>query len=196
MPKKYFFVHPSSCVDPGVHIGRGTKIWCFCHILGGARIGENCKIGQNVVIHAGARLGDQVKIQNNVSIYDGVTLEDHVFCGPSCVFTNIINPRSEIPRNSDEFYKKTLVKAGATIGANATILCGIEIGRYAFIGAGAVVTQNIPDYALVYGNPARIKGWMCECGEKINLVRNQGRCWLCQKNYQKFSDGVKRKKDK
>ena len=163
---KKYFVHASSYVDKKAKVGKGTKIWHFCHIMGGAAIGENCKIGQNVVVHPTAIIGNGVKIQNNVSIYDGVILEDFVFCGPSCVFTNIINPRSEINRNSPEFFKKTLVKRGATIGANATILCGITIGRYAFIGAGSVVTKDVKDHELVYGNPAKHHGWIDKRGIK------------------------------
>ena len=166
MTKKNYFVHKSSYVDNGAKIGKGTAIWHFCHVMAQAIIGEDCKIGQNVVVHPTAKIGNGVKIQNNVSIYDAVTLEDNVFCGPSCVFTNIINPRSEINRNSEKFFKKTLVKKGATIGANATILCGVTIGKYAFIGAGSVVTKNVGDYELVYGNPAKRHGWMDERGEK------------------------------
>ena len=179
------FVHPSSIVERGAVIGEGTKIWCFCHVLKGAVIGENCKIGQNVVVHSTAVVGNNVKIQNNVSVYDGVVLEDDVFCGPSCVFTNIINPRSAIARNSAEFYRKTLVGRGATIGANATILCGIKIGRFSFIGAGAVVTHHVPDYGLVYGNPARLKEWVCTCAEKIKFSKTDGQCLSCQKRYKK-----------
>ncbi|MBF0522997.1 MAG: N-acetyltransferase [Candidatus Omnitrophica bacterium] len=188
--QKKYFVHKSSCVDECAAIGDGTAIWHFCHIMKGARIGKNCKIGQNVVVHPTAVIGHGVKIQNNVSIYDAVTLEDDVFCGPSCVFTNIINPRSAIARNSDKFYRKTLVKKGATIGANATIVCGVMIGCYAFVGAGAVVTKDVPDYALVYGNPARQKGFMCVCGEKIGFKAAQGTCVSCHKKYTKIKDKV------
>ncbi len=191
MKSKDIFVHPSSFVDRGAHVGRGTQIWHFSHILKGARIGENCKVGQNVVISSTAVVGNHVKIQNNVSIYDGVVLEDYVFCGPSCVFTNIGNPRSSVARNSSKFYKKTFVRYGATIGANATILCGIEIGRFAFVGAGAVVTKDVPAYALVYGNPARVHGWMCECGEKIKFIKNKGQCSVCPKQYQRTPTGVR-----
>ena len=194
MPKatKKYFVHPSSIVDNGASVGEGTSIWHFCHVFPGAVIGKKCKIGQNVVIHPTAVLGDNVKIQNNVSVYDGVVLENNVFCGPSCVFTNIINPRSEIPRNSPEFYKKTRVQEGTTIGANATILCGITIGRYAFIGAGAVVTRDVKDYELVYGNPAKHKGWMSESGEK--LVFTRGRAVSNGTTYRKTAAGVHREK--
>jgi len=151
------------------------------HVLKGSRIGKNCRIGQNVVIGPRAEIGDGVKIQNNVSIYEGVTLEDHVFCGPSMVFTNVHNPRSEIHRMHE--LRPTLVKQGATLGANCTIVCGVTIGRYAFVGAGAVVTHDVPDYALVYGNPARITGWMCECGTKLAAQDGPVTC-ACGKAYQ------------
>ena len=190
---KGYFVHESSYVDEGVEIGDGTQIWHFCHIMKGAKIGKNCKFGQNVVVHPTAVIGDGVKIQNNVSVYDAVTLEDNVFCGPSCVFTNIINPRSAISRNSEAFYKKTLVKEGASIGANVTIVCGSTIGKYAFIGAGSVVTKNVPEFALVYGNPARINGWLCKCGEKIELQDSMGVCCDCKEEYE-FSVGVLKEK--
>ncbi len=180
-----FYVHPSAFVDAGAEIGERTKIWHFCHIFGGAQIGKDCKIGQNVVIHGSVVVGNNVKIQNNVSVYDGVTLEDDVFCGPSCVFTNIFNPRSAVNRNDPKFYRLTHVSRGATIGANATVLCGVKIGRYAFIGAGAVVTKDVPDHALVYGSPARQKGWMCECGEKIKLIKAKLRCPACGIEYKK-----------
>ena len=182
MPPDYF-VHSSSFVDEGAQIGEGTKIWYFCHILKGARIGKNCKIGQNVVIHGSVVVGNNVKIQNNVSVYDGVVLEDDIFCGPSCVFTNISVPRSAVNRNDPKFYKKTLVRRGATIGANATIICGIEIGHYAFVGAGAVVTRDVPDYALVFGVPAKQKGWRCECGEEMKLLKGQLHCTVCSAKY-------------
>ncbi|MBI5404058.1 MAG: N-acetyltransferase, partial [Ignavibacteriae bacterium] len=158
----------SSYIDEGAEIGKGTKIWHFSHIASGARIGENCNIGQNVFIASKAVVGNNVKIQNNVSLYDEVVLEDYVFCGPSCVFTNVFNPRSHIPRKKE--FKRTVVKIGATIGANATILCGITIGKYAFIGAGSVVTKDVPDYALIYGNPGRQKGWICYCGTKLTFI--------------------------
>lgn len=190
MPKRNYFLHKSSYVDRGASIGKDTKIWYFTHIMKGAKIGKGCNIGQNVVVHPTAVVGDYVKIQNNVSIYDAVTLEDYVFCGPSCVFTNITNPRSAINRNSSEYFKDTLVKKGATIGANATIVCGTTIGRYAFIGAGAVVTKDIPDYALVYGNPARIKGWSCECGEKLVFQKSRAKCVACEKMYTKKSQKI------
>ncbi|HCC37670.1 MAG TPA: N-acetyltransferase [Treponema sp.] len=160
-----YFVHESSFVDEGARIGAGTKIWHFSHIMSGAQIGENCSIGQNVNIGSRAVIGSRVKIQNNVSVYDDVIIEDDVFCGPSCVFTNVINPRAFIERKHE--YKKTIIKKGASIGANATIVCGITIGEYALIGAGSVVTKDIPPYALVYGNPARVKGRVDEKGEKL-----------------------------
>ena len=164
-----YFVHKSSYVDDNVEIGSGTKIWHFCHILTNARIGENCIIGQNVCIERDVIVGNRCKIQNNVSIYTGVTLEDEVFCGPSCVFTNVYNPRAFIERKAE--FRPTLVKRGATIGANATIVCGVVIGCYAMIAAGAVVKQDVPDYAIVAGVPARQTGWTCKCGTTLNFNR-------------------------
>lgn len=160
-----YFVHESAYVDEPAQIGKGTQIWHFSHIMKNTRIGENCRIGQNVVIAPGATVGNGVKIQNNVSVYEGVELEDYVFCGPSMVFTNVRTPRSEFPRNTSSDYYRTLVKKGASIGANATIVCGTTIGERAFVGAGAVVTKDVPDYAVVHGNPARVKGWACACGD-------------------------------
>jgi UDP-2-acetamido-3-amino-2,3-dideoxy-glucuronate N-acetyltransferase len=157
--------HQTAVIDDGARIGDGTRIWHFSHVMGGAVIGRDCNLGQNVMIATGAVVGDRVKIQNNVSVYAGVTLEDDVFCGPSVVFTNVINPRSGVPRRHE--YLPTVVRRGATFGANATVVCGRTIGRYAFVGAGAVVTRDVPDYALVIGNPARTSGWMCECGVKL-----------------------------
>jgi UDP-2-acetamido-3-amino-2,3-dideoxy-glucuronate N-acetyltransferase len=162
---KDYYVHESSIVDEPYRIGKGTKIWHFCHVMPNVTIGENCSLGQNTYVGNGVSIGNRVRIQNNVSVYDAVTLEDDVFCGPSCVFTNVLNPRAHVARKHD--YRKTVVKKGSSIGANATIVCGHNIGRYAFIGAGAVVTKNIPDYAMVYGNPASIQGWVCECGIKL-----------------------------
>jgi UDP-2-acetamido-3-amino-2,3-dideoxy-glucuronate N-acetyltransferase len=159
-----YFLHPSSYVDDGAQVGAGTKIWHFCHVLGSARIGAGCALGQNVYVGK-AVLGDGVRVQNNVSIYDGVTLEDHVFCGPSMVFTNVVNPRSEVSRKDE--YKPTLVKRGASIGANATIVCGATLGQYCFVAAGAVVRGDVPAYALVAGVPARRLGWMCRCGVRL-----------------------------
>ncbi len=178
-----FFVHPSSVVDDGAKIGDGSKIWHFTHILSESNIGRNCSIGQNVVIGPRVAVGDNCKVQNNVSIYEGVTLEEGVFCGPSMVFTNVYNPRAEI-RKMDQL-RMTRVKRGATIGANATIVCGVTIGRYAFVGAGAVVTRNIPDHALVVGNPARQIGWACQCGERLNKDLN---CNVCGRVYER-NDG-------
>ena len=192
MQVKGYFAHESAFIDEPVSIGKGTKIWHFSHIMKEARIGKNCIIGQNVHIASGAIIGNNVKIQNNVSVYNGVILEDNVFCGPSMVFTNIINPRSAYPRNTPDHYYKTLVKEGTTIGANATIICGYTLGRQAFIGAGAVVTGDIPDYALVYGNPARIKGWICECGEKLGFEGGKAHCEECNKSYEKEDNKVKR----
>jgi len=185
-----FFVHASSFVDDGCEIGAGTKIWHFSHVMAGARIGRGCNIGQNVVISPQVVVGDNVKIQNNVSVYTGVTLEDDVFCGPSMVFTNVVNPRSHVSRRDE--YRPTLVKRGATLGANSTVVCGHTIGRYAFIGAGAVVTKDAPDFALVVGNPGRIVGWMCRCGVKLAdgaLPPASAKCAACGTAYQANSAG-------
>ena len=160
------FIHESAYVDDGARVGAGTKIWHFCHVMPGAVIGERCSLGQNVVVMPGTRIGNNVKIQNNVSIYEGVELEDDVFCGPSMVFTNVINPRSAVSRKHE--YQRTLVRRGATIGANATIVCGVTLGEYAFVGAGAVVTRDVRSFALVTGVPARQVGWMCRCGERLS----------------------------
>jgi len=170
MSEVKFYAHPSAIIDDGCVIGEGTKVWHFSHIMANCIIGEHCNIGQNVVISPEVVLGRNVKVQNNVSIYTGVRCEDDVFLGPSMVFTNVINPRSAVNRKNQ--YAKTLVKKGATIGANATIVCGHDIGRYAFIGAGAVVTKHVPDYALVIGNPARQTGWMSEYGHKLMFDKN------------------------
>lgn len=172
-----YFVHESSYIDSDVKIGKGTKIWHFSHIQSGAIIGEKCSIGQNVNIANNVKIGNYVKIQNNVSVYEGVELEDYVFCGPSMVFTNDLTPRSKYPKGASN-YKKTLVKYGATIGANTTIVCGHTIGKWAMIGSGAVVTKDVPDYALYAGVPAKRIGWVCECGERLNeglLCSNCGR---------------------
>jgi len=176
-----YFVHESSYVDEGCAIGKGAKIWHYSHILKGSKIGNNASIGQNVVIGPNGIIGNNVKIQNNVSVYEGVILEDDVFCGPSCVFTNVVNPRSAISRKHE--FKTTLVRRGTTIGANATIICGNTIGQYAFIGAGSVVTEDIPDYALVVGNPAKRTGWMCECGQKLESGEKRKSCSACGKTY-------------
>jgi UDP-2-acetamido-3-amino-2,3-dideoxy-glucuronate N-acetyltransferase len=185
------FVHETAIIDPGAVVGAGTKIWHFSHVLSGSQIGESCNIGQNVVIGPDVTLGKSCKIQNNVSVYKGVTLEDGVFCGPSMVFTNIYNPRAEISKMDQ--VRPTLVKKGATIGANATIVCGTTLGRYSFIGAGAVVTRNVPDYALVLGNPAKQIGWMCECGERL---ADDLECMSCNKSYQKNPGGLEIKHTK
>lgn len=177
------FIHESSYVDSNVEIGEDTKIWHFCHIQSGSRIGKNCVLGQNVNIGNNVKIGNFVKIQNNVSVYEGVTLEDYVFCGPSMVFTNVLDPRCKYPQRGSEFYIKTLVKEGASIGANATIICGNTIGKHAFIGAGAVVTKDVSDYALVVGNPARQIGWVCECGERLPEFENNVICPRCGFSY-------------
>lgn len=167
-----YFVHESSYIDDGAEIGAGTKIWHFCHVMPRARIGEKCNIGQNVLVSSDVTIGNNVKIQNNVSLYTGVIVEDDVFLGPSMVFTNVVNPRSHVNRKNE--YQKTLVQKGASIGANATIVCGTTLGRYCFVGAGSVVTRNVPDYALVYGSPARVRGWMCQCGEQLTFEITDG----------------------
>ncbi len=173
-------IHKSSYVDPTAKIGTGSKIWHFCNIMKGAVIGKDCILGQNVHVGPNVKIGNQVKIQNNVSVYEGVIIEDGVFCGPSAVFTNVINPRAQVSRKHE--FKPTRVKQGVTIGANATIVCGNDLGRYCFIGAGAVVTKSVPDYALVVGNPARQTGWMCECGEKLP---DDLKCRACKRGYLK-----------
>jgi UDP-2-acetamido-3-amino-2,3-dideoxy-glucuronate N-acetyltransferase len=174
-------------VDEGAQIGTGTKIWHFCHVMGGAKIGEHCNIGQNVFVGAQVTIGNNVKIQNNVSLYTGVTVEDDVFLGPSMVLTNVINPRSHVSRKDE--YQSTLIRRGATIGANATIVCGLTLGRYCFIGAGAVVTRSVPDYGLVYGNPGRVQGWMCQCGVRLGFESLDGEeqaiCPACGERYTK-----------
>ena len=181
------FVHESAYVDDGATIGAGTKVWHFCHVLGGAVIGARCSLGQNVVVMNGTRIGDNVKIQNNVSIYEGVELEDDVFCGPSMVFTNVINPRSHVSRKNE--YRRTLVKRGSSIGANATIVCGSTLGEYAFIGAGAVVSKDVPAYALMVGVPARRIGWMCQCGERLP-DGGTGTCAACGATYRAQGSGA------
>jgi UDP-2-acetamido-3-amino-2,3-dideoxy-glucuronate N-acetyltransferase len=190
---KNYFVHESSYIDEPSEIGEGTKIWHFSHVMSGSKIGRHCNIGQNVVISPQVHIGDNVKIQNNVSVYTGVELEDDVFCGPSMVFTNVTNPRSHVSRKDE--YRATLVRRGASIGANATVVCGNTIGRYAFVGAGAVVTRDVPDYAMVVGSPSRIVGWMCQCGVKLDLSRDPDReeratCSACGSCYLKTAGAV------
>lgn len=176
-----YFAHESSVIDTPCTIGRDTVIWHFSHIMKGAVIGENCRIGQNVVVAAGAVLGHGVKVQNNVSVYTGVECEDGVFLGPSCVFTNVINPRAFIERKEE--FRKTLVRTGASIGANATVLCGVTVGRYALVGAGAVVTRDVPDYAVVVGNPARQTGFVCACAARLDFAHGCAQCALCGKRF-------------
>lgn len=187
-----YFVHESSYVDEPCTIGAGTKIWHFCHVMPNASIGERCSIGQNVVVASNVRIGNGVKIQNNVSVYEGVVLEDEVFCGPSMVFTNVLTPRSGHPRNTSADYAATIVKRGASIGANATVVCGNTIGEYAFIGAGSVVTKDIPPYAIAYGTPARVVGYACECGIKLEFHDHQAACKECGKQFTRESGVVRR----
>ena len=184
-----YYIHESSYVDDDVDIGEGTKVWHFTHVMKGTRIGQNCTLGQNVLVGPNVVIGDNVKIQNNVSVYEGVELQDEVFCGPSCVFTNVDRPRSGFPTASEK-YLRTLLKTGATVGANATIVCGHTIGEHAFIGAGAVVTNDIPAHAIVYGNPARIHGWACACGEPLSFDDEHATCSACGRKYKKDGDVV------
>ena len=188
-----YFVHESAYVDEPCVIGKDTKIWHFSHVMRDCIIGERCNIGQNVVVSPGCRIGTNVKIQNNVSVYTGVVLEDDVFCGPSAVFTNVINPRSHVSRRDE--YRATLVKRGASIGANATIVCGHTLGRYCFVGAGAVVTRDVPDFAMVLGNPARVRGWVCYCGIGLELGGDDGEtsqsaCEACGRRYRRVGRDV------
>ena len=184
-------IHESAYVDEGAIVGEGTRIWHFCHVNPGAVIGARCSLGQNVVVMSGTRIGNNVKIQNNVSIYEGVELEDDVFCGPSMVFTNVMNPRSHVSRKHE--YQRTLVKRGASIGANATVVCGATLGEYCFIGAGAVVTKDVLPYALMAGVPARRIGWMCQCGEKLEKSAEGGAAWhcpVCRARYAASGEGI------
>jgi len=183
-----YIAHESAYVDEGAVVGKDTRIWHFCHVLSGAIIGARCSLGQNVVVMSGTRLGDNVKVQNNVSIYEGVEIEDDVFCGPSMVFTNVINPRSHVSRKHE--YRRTLVRRGASIGANATIVCGSTLGEYCFIGAGAVVSKDVPAYALMVGVPARRRGWMCQCGERL-ADSGSGTCDACGSAYEQAGDGIR-----
>jgi UDP-2-acetamido-3-amino-2,3-dideoxy-glucuronate N-acetyltransferase len=180
-----YFVHESSYVDEGALVGEGTRIWHFCHLMAGCRLGRQCSIGQNVVIMPDAVLGDRVKVQNNVSVYTGVVCEDDVFLGPSMVFTNVLNPRAFIERKHE--FRPTLVRKGASIGANATIVCGTTIGRYAMVGAGAVVTRPVPDFALAVGNPAAVVGWVCRCGERLCFEEEQAQCRACGSQYRRLA---------
>lgn len=181
-----YFAHETACIDEGADIGQGSKVWHFCHIMQDARIGEKCNIGQNVFIADGVILGNNVKVQNNVSLYTGVTCEDDVFLGPSMVFTNVINPRAFIERKDE--YRSTLIKKGASIGANATVVCGTTIGSYALVGAGSLVSRDVPDYGLVYGIPAKLQGWVCRCGEKLHFPNDQtATCTSCHKKYVRVS---------
>jgi UDP-2-acetamido-3-amino-2,3-dideoxy-glucuronate N-acetyltransferase len=190
MTTQDFYVHPSACIDEGAKIGEATKVWHFCHVSSEAVLGKRCILGQNVFVDYGVRVGDRCKIQNNVSIYKGVTLEDEVFCGPSCVFTNVVTPRAGIERKSE--FAPTLVKRGATIGANATIVCGTTVGQYALIGAGAVVSRDVPDYALILGVPGRISGWVCSCGEVLCHLNQTGRhtCRRCNATFDVTNDSA------
>lgn len=183
-------IHDSAVIDDGVTIGDGSAIWHFSHVLSGSSLGRDCRIGQNVVIGPNVTVGNNVKIQNNVSVYAGVTLEDDVFCGPSMVFTNVLTPRSAYPRNRPEDFGQTLVRRGASIGANATIVCGNTIGEHAMIGAGAVVTKDVRPYSLVLGNPARHVGWVCECGVRLDLEGAETTCGECSKKYRRTDDGI------
>src|SRR5437867_1107133 len=186
--ERNYFVHESSFVDEPSEIGEGTRIWHFSHVMSGSKIGRGCNIGQNVVISPQVRIGDNVKIQNNVSVYTGVELEDDVFCGPSMVFTNVSNPRSHVSRKDE--YRATLVKRGSSIGANATIVCGVTLGEYSFIGAGAVVTSNVLPFALMVGVPARRAGWMCQCGERLP-DSGAARCTACGTDYEPAGEGIR-----
>ena len=186
------FIHESAYVDDGAQIGAGTKVWHFCHVLGGAKIGERCSLGQNVVVMNSVVIGNNVKIQNNVSVYEGVVLEDDVFCGPSMVFTNVINPRSHVSRKNE--YKRTLVRRGSTIGANATIVCGVTLNEYSFIGAGSVITRDVPAYGLMVGVPARRVGWMCQCGERLP-DKNPESCRVCGTRYKQEGEQLRRAQD-
>lgn len=183
-----YFVHETSIIDDNVEIGERTKIWHFCHVQSGARIGKGCSFGQNVNVSNNVKVGDGCKVQNNVSIYEGVELEDYVFCGPSMVFTNDLTPRAKYPKGSAG-YKKTILHTGASVGANATIVCGHEVGKWAMVAAGAVVTKNVPDYALFAGVPAKQIGWVCECGERMD---ESLRCSKCSRKYVKLAEGLQK----
>lgn len=187
-PAGEYYVHESAYIDEGAQIGKETKIWHFSHVMSGAVIGENCSFGQNVLVASNVKIGNSCKIQNNVSVYEGVTLEDYVFCGPSMVFTNVKTPRSAYPRNTSEDFLDTRVKYGASIGANATVVCGATIGEWAFVAAGAVVVKDVPPYALVAGVPGKIIGWACECGIPLKFEENHAVCDKCDKEYEKADE--------
>ncbi|MFM1651935.1 acyltransferase [Brevibacillus sp. B_LB10_24] len=191
MKDSSYFLHESACVDPGAVIGEMTKIWHFCHVMSGAVIGSACSLGQNVFVANNVVIGNNVKIQNNVSVYEGVILEDDVFCGPSMVFTNVLTPRSAFPRNTSADYKMTLVKRGTSIGANATVLCGVTIGEWALIAAGAVVTKDVQPYAKMAGVPARRIGWVCQCGEGLRFTGPYAGCGSCGRQYKQGESGVR-----
>ena len=183
-------IHPTADVEKGASVGEGTRVWHFCHVMPGAVIGRDCILGQSVFVAATARIGDRVKIQNNVSVFDAVTLEDDVFCGPACVFTNVSRPRSPYPRK--DRYERTVVRRGATIGANSTVVCGHEVGPWALVGAGAVVTKDVPAHAIVTGVPARVSGWACECGERLPSPPRAAACAACGRRYRRQRRGLSR----
>ena len=185
---KSVFIHPTSVVSSNSSIGEGTKVWHFCHVMEGVQIGKDCVLGQNICVGRNVIVGNNVKIQGNVLMPEGVHLEDGVFCGPTVVFTNIINPRSEVSRKNE--FQPTLVRKGATLGANATILCGNEIGKYALIGAAAVITKDVPDYGLVVGNPGRLVGWVCQCGVQLDFTSNEVQCGDCDRHYSRQGETV------
>lgn len=188
---KPYFAHPTAVIDDGAEIGAGTKIWHFCHVMGPSRIGARCVLGQNVFVQSNVIIGNNVHIQNNVSVYDGVTLEDDVFCGPSMVFTNVKEPRSAFPVSSRREYLATVVRRGASLGANCTVVCGVTIGEGAFVAAGAVVTRDVPAYALAVGVPARVVGYVCACGEKLALLGDGATCGVCGRRYEREGEGLR-----
>lgn len=189
-PAQCYFAHATACIDQPSDIGAGTKIWHFSHVMAGSTIGANCILGQNVFVAARVRIGNNVKIQNNVSVYEGVILEDDVFCGPSMVFTNVNTPRSAVPRNRPEDYAPTVIRRGASIGANATIVCGHTVGEFAFVGAGSVVTRDVPARAVVFGNPARLRGFACECGAMLHFDSNTTLCASCGATWVQKDDTI------